>query len=59
MAVKTSQHKNELRVMAMVWAYYDIASVRFIDQVIQALEADLFLTLRANHGLELMDVPNQ
>jgi hypothetical protein len=58
-AVKTSPYKCELRAMAMIWAYYDIASARFVDQVIQAVEAELFPTLCDNLGPELMDVLKQ
>ena len=45
---------REIDVMAKIRAYYQIAGIRFVDQVIQAVEAELFLSFREELYQELM-----
>ena len=45
---------REISVMAKIRAYYQIASMRFVDQVVQAVEAELLLSFRDELYHELM-----
>lgn len=46
---------REVAVMAKIRGYYKIASTRFVDNICQAVEADLFLRLRTGLGEDLED----
>jgi hypothetical protein len=39
-------HEREIKVMADIRAYYQIASVRFVDHICQSVEAELFVKFR-------------
>jgi hypothetical protein len=39
-------YSREVGVMARIRAYYQIASMRFVDNIVQAVEADLFVKFR-------------
>jgi hypothetical protein len=39
-------YSREVGVMARIRAYYQIASIPFLDQVVQAVEAELFIKFR-------------
>lgn len=47
-------YSREIGVMARIRAYYQIASMRFVDQVVQAVEAELFIKFRGLND-DLMD----